>query len=277
MLYLCFYLLSQGTNLFYLALALVAIVVMIAIVTVFGIFLTKKNKLVQQNLEETLINQKKQHTLELQALRSQMNPHFVHNSLNAIQYYIQRNEVELSEIYLTKFSKLIRSFFELSRKQTITISQEIELLENYLEIEQLRFEDKLNYAIVKDGNLDEETLIPTMLLQPIVENAINHGIFHKEKSGAVEIHFEHLGEDNFKVSIADDGVGLEKSKAIFEKSGKKLNNRSTAVLKDRLKLLEHSKTWQVGYTLKNRTDTQGAIATLIFEPIEDDSTSVFNR
>src|SRR5690606_12049967 len=120
--------------------------------------------------EETKAQQEKRVAgLELQALRSQMNPHFVHNSLNAIQYFIQRNEVELSENYLSKFSQLIRLFFEYSRKQNITIEEELVLLKNYLEIEQLRFEEKLHYKIEVDESIDqEEQLIPSMLLQPIV-------------------------------------------------------------------------------------------------------------
>jgi two-component system LytT family sensor kinase len=248
-----------------------------ALIFIFTVFIKQRNKLVKEKYENQIMSERQQHALELQALRSQMNPHFVHNSLNAIQYYIQRNEVELSEIYLTKFSKLIRSFFTLSRKRHITIAQEMSLLENYLSIEQLRFEDKLNYSITKDTELDEEDIIPTMLLQPIVENAVNHGIFHKATTGTVAIHFGYVSEDSFKVTIIDDGIGLVKSKAIFDNSGKELNNRSSSVLQDRLKLLEYSNTWKVSYTLEDREDKEGAIATLIFKPIEDEYTSIPSR
>lgn len=263
-------------NELFTVMSIFAVLVILAVVIVFVVFMNSKNKMIQKHLQSQLEVERNQHQLELQALRSQMNPHFVHNSLNAIQYYIQRNEVELSEIYLTKFSKLIRSFFELSRKQSITIAQEINLLDNYLSIEKLRFEEKLEFTISKDPALDDETLIPAMLLQPIVENAINHGIFHKEGLGKVEVFFSNINETSFKVIIQDNGIGLTQSKAIFEKSGKKLKNRSTAVLEDRLALLEYSKTWKVHYSLSDRTDIQGAIAILIFEPIEDESTSILN-
>lgn len=255
----------------------IVILVVLSVIIVLSVFVAKKNKLLVREIQTKVVVERQMHKLELQALRSQMNPHFVHNSLNAIQYYIQRNEVELSEIYLTKFSKLIRSFFTLSRKRHITIAQEISLLENYLSIEQLRFEDKLNYSITKDTELDEEDIIPTMLLQPIVENAVNHGIFHKATTGTVAIHFGYVSEDSFKVTIIDDGIGLVKSKAIFDNSGKELNNRSSSVLQDRLKLLEYSNTWKVSYTLEDREDTEGAIATLIFKPIEDEHTSIPSR
>ena len=128
-------------------------------------YLRLKKKYVQK-----IQNEKKLVSLELQVLRSQMNPHFVFNSLNAIQYYIQRNEVELSENYLTRFSKLIRMFFDYSERQTIGIREEIKLLENYLEIEKMRFEDKISYTVNCDESLlKENPQIPSMLLQPIVE------------------------------------------------------------------------------------------------------------
>lgn len=241
-----------------------------ALIFIFTVFVRKRNILIKEKYESQLKNERKMHAIELQALRSQMNPHFVHNSLNAIQYYIQRNEVELSEIYLTKFSKLIRSFFTLSRKQTITITQEIELLENYLAIEQLRFEDKLTYRITKDDTLDAEDEIPTMLLQPIVENAVNHGIFHKKEPGHIEVIFKPLKTEGYEVIIQDDGIGLEAAQKLFMQSGKKLKNRSSAVLDDRLKLLKYSETCHVSYTLKDREDKQGTVATLTFKPILKD-------
>ncbi|MEP3969681.1 MAG: histidine kinase, partial [Nonlabens sp.] len=88
------------------------LVITIGIISLFITFNNRKNQLLNEKLEEQLAAQKRQHTSELNALRSQLNPHFVHNSLNAIQYYIQRNEVEISEDYLTKFSKLMRLFFD---------------------------------------------------------------------------------------------------------------------------------------------------------------------
>ena len=107
-----------------------------------------------------------------------------------ILYYIQRSEIDQSENYLVKFSKLIRLFFEYSRRQSITIKEEVDLLNNYLEVEQLRFEDKLQYQIQIDERLDqEEQFIPSMILQPIVENAVNHGLFHKQGKGTVTIAF----------------------------------------------------------------------------------------
>jgi len=211
--------------------------------------------------------------LELKALRSQMNPHFVHNSLNAIQYYIQRHEVELSENYLAKFSKLIRLFFDYSRRRTITLKEEMALLEEYLQIEKMRFEDKLDYNIQIDGSLDpDEQLIPSMILQPIVENAVNHGVFHKNDTGKVEIAFRQINDSTFEVTVEDDGIGINKAKELYKSSSRKYQSHSSAVLSERIALLNESKNWNITYSIADRstwTDTHGTIVRLTFNQMEN--------
>ena len=252
-----------------LALAFIAILVMISLVLIFGVFLSKKNKLIQEKYQAELASQQQMHAIELQALRSQMNPHFVHNSLNAIQYYIQRNEVEQSEEYLSKFSKLIRAFFELSRKQTITLEEEVHLLDNYLSIEKLRFEDKLHYEITVDDALEDDTEIPSMLLQPLVENAVNHGIFHKKGSGTIKVEFRALEDDGFQVSVIDDGIGLTAAKELFKKTTKTIENRSTTVLQDRLKLLEYNGKWHIEHSVEELQNPVGTAVHLTFNSMID--------
>ena len=252
-----------------LALAFIAILVMISLVLIFGVFLSKKNKLIQEKYQAELASQQQMHAIELQALRSQMNPHFVHNSLNAIQYYIQRNEVEQSEEYLSKFSKLIRAFFELSRKQTITLEEEVNLLDNYLSIEKLRFEDKLHYEITVDDALEDDTEIPSMLLQPLVENAVNHGIFHKKGSGTIKVEFRALEDDGFQVSVIDDGIGLTAAKELFKKTTKTIENRSTTVLQDRLKLLEYNGKWHIEHRVEELQNPVGTAVHLTFKSMID--------
>ncbi len=181
--------------------------------------------------------------LQLKALRSQMNPHFVFNSLSAIQYYIGENDFEASETYLVKFSKLIRQFFELSKENEISLATEVSLLNNYLEIEKLRFKEKLNFTIHVDTDLNlESTKIPTMLLQPIVENAVNHGVFNKMENGLVALRFIYIDAQTFKVEIIDDGVGFVNTKKRQNK-----NVKSSNVLKDRLHFLNYSEKWQISY------------------------------
>lgn len=195
--------------------------------------------------------------LELKALRSQMNPHFVFNSLNAIQFFVIKNKPELSEMYLARFSKLVRMFFEYSRYDTLRLSQEIDLLERYLEIEKLRFEDKLEYEVYADEELDVDELeIPSMILQPIVENAVNHGIFHKKDKGRVSVRFTSIDAYTFRVEVEDDGVGINTTREMYRSETYNYRSRSSEVLKERLKILSDHKAsqWQVVYSIADRSE-----------------------
>ncbi len=204
-----------------------------------------------------LVAQKQMAEFELHALRSQMNPHFVFNSLNAIQYYINDENYDKSESYLVKFSRLIRMIFEFSRKKSIKLKQEIDLLKSYLNLEKMRFGDRFNYCINIDKKLNIDTReIPTLLLQPIVENAVNHGIFHKKGKGTICLDFKYLDENSYEIQIKDDGVGLEKSAEINKRSLKKHQSRSTQILKDRIKLLNLSGKWQITYEITDKTKDQ---------------------
>ncbi|MBO6212313.1 histidine kinase, partial [Algoriella sp.] len=209
------------------------------LLVIFIIYLIIKR--IKRNIQHKANIDTKLAGLELQALRSQMNPHFVHNSLNAILYYIQRNNIELSEKYLTKFSQLIRMFFEFSREQTIDLKDEIKLLEHYLFIEKLRFEEKIEEKIECDDDLlFENPQIPSMILQPLVENAVNHGIFHLLGNGFIVINFKKIGDNLLQVTIADNGIGVERSKEINKKSVQKKYKKSSYILQERIRLFNHS-------------------------------------
>ncbi len=210
---------------------------LILILYIVLLFYRKKEKRIQHKLEyeNRLI-----HT-QLKALRSQMNPHFVFNSLASIQYYINNNDLETSDLYLVKFSKLIRKFFEISKEEEILLSEEIDLLTNYIEIEQLRFKNRFTFSIEISHNLNcNQTMIPTMLLQPIIENSINHGIFNKTECGRLTILFKKNSQNELIACIIDDGVGMQKNKL-------KNSINSTNILKDRLYFLNHSGRWSISY------------------------------
>lgn len=216
---------------------------------------------------KNLIREKQLAQIQLKALRSQMNPHFVFNSLAAIQYYINENDFQASERYLVKFSRLIRTFFELSKETEITIENEVALLVNYLDVEKLRFRDKFDYVIDIDPSLDKwKSKIPTMLLQPIVENAINHGVFNKEEKGHIAIKFKKLAQDQLNVSISDDGVGFKNTKQLETMSRTKSSN----VLRDRLYYLNKSRFWRIEYKTEeafpDRADT-GNVSTFILKTL----------
>lgn len=206
---------------------------------------------------------------ELYALRSQMNPHFVFNSLNAIQYYITQNNIDLSEKYLVRFSKLIRMFFDFSAEKSITIAQEINLLKSYLEIEKMRFGNEFNYTFNIDNQLDKNTQIPTMLLQPIVENAVNHGIFHNNQKGTITLSFKYISDTEFYISIKDNGIGVQKSREIKAKSIKKHQSKSTQIISDRIRLINQSKIWLIGLTTIDLTkqNKQGTEVIISFKKV----------
>jgi signal transduction histidine kinase len=238
---------------------------------VLGLIQWYVGRIIRIKKSKKIILEKQMAQVELKALRSQMNPHFVHNSLNAIQYYIQRNEVDLSENYLAKFSKLIRLFFEYSRKQNITIENEISLLTNYLEIEKLRFEEKFDFKITVDGKLELEQLFPSMILQPIVENAVNHGLFHKNKKGIIQINFTYIDDHSFQVKIEDDGIGINKAKKINKHTSKKHQSRSSTVIQERFDLLRQSNKWDINYKIDDLStivNTTGTRVTLTYNQLD---------
>ena len=191
---------------------------------------------------------------ELHALRSQMNPHFVFNSLNSIQFFINDKDFKKSEGFLVKFARLIRMIFDFSSKKSITLEEEINMLESYLTLEKMRFGDDFNFCIDIDKNLDiKRTYIPTMLLQPLVENAVNHGLFHKKGKGMICLSFTKIDENTYEVSVSDDGIGIERSKQVKRKSLNKHHSKSTKILMDRIKLLNISGKWKVSYRLQDFT------------------------
>ncbi len=153
-----------------------------------------------------LVNQMLQ--LEKQALRLQMNPHFIFNTLNSIQSYILKNQAKESILYLSKFSKLMRSILNNSNESIIPLSDEIDMLNHYLELEQLRFNHCFDFNITKDDEIDSEFIgIPSMLLQPYIENAIIHGVAPlKSRQGKIDISFE-IRNNSLYCIISDNGVG----------------------------------------------------------------------
>jgi len=157
---------------------------------------------------------------EAKALRAQMNPHFIFNSLNSINcFIIDKDHTKASE-YLIKFARLIRLILENSSYETIPLAKELESLELYIVLEGLRFENKFVCVYHIDKCIDKQAImIPPMLLQPFVENAIWHGLMHKDTAGSISIIIKRTGPGLLKISILDDGVGREKAAEINSKSG----------------------------------------------------------
>jgi ligand-binding sensor domain-containing protein/putative methionine-R-sulfoxide reductase with GAF domain len=178
---------------------------------------------------------------QLMALRAQMNPHFVFNCLNSIQECIVTEKYGEASLYLNKFSKLFRSVLNNSGKVMITLAEEIEVLELYLSLEHMRFERSFEYKITVDKGLEtEEILIPSMLMQPYVENALWHGLMHKQSDRKLDIEFKKLNEEIFQCTVDDNGIGRKKAFQIKEQQGntKRHVSRGMSISKDRLDLLQ---------------------------------------
>lgn len=151
--------------------------------------------------------------LEQQALNANMNRHFIFNALNSIQFYINRQDRSAANRYLTSFAKLIRKNLDASRMDTTTLAEELERLELYLVLEHMRFKDKFLYRIEIDPTVDtQRTELPAMMLQPYVENSIWHGILPTERQGTVSIAVEPGIPGHIRISILDDGIGVEESR-----------------------------------------------------------------
>jgi sensor histidine kinase YesM len=170
-------------------------------------------------------------------LRQQMNPHFIFNTLNSIQYYMYKHDKLATNNYLTKFSMLMRKILENSQHTAIPIRDELDALQLYLELESIRFRDKFDYQITVDEEIDPLMYkIPTMLIQPFVENAICHGLMMREQKGLVSITL-NLQSDHLSCIIEDNGIGREASREINLKKQHNHNSLGTRITESRLKLV----------------------------------------
>lgn len=191
------------------------------------------------------------------ALTKQMNPHFIFNSLNSIQNYILENDKRESTKYLSKFSKLMRIVLDNSQKPTVTLEQELNALNLYLELEALRFTGKFEYAINIDESIDQDIQIPSLLIQPYVENAIWHGIMHKpEKYGKVIIDF--IKDTNYiRCIITDDGIGRQKSFEINANRAKTHKSYGMSITEKRLQIFNSLYNTKVNITYTDLKDIEG--------------------
>jgi hypothetical protein len=196
--------------------------------------------------------------LEQRLLRAQMNPHFLFNTLTNIQSYMLENDTARAGHYLSRFSRLMRNILDNTAQESIPLDQEISTIENYLELQKLRYQGRFDYQITVDENIDPETtFIPPMLAQPFIENAIEHGIKHLKEKGMITVKFSLDGEtahDIFPVlpsyshtvlqsyslillEVTDNGVGREESARIERPHSKDHRPMATSITRERLQAL----------------------------------------
>ena len=160
-----------------------------------------------------------------------MNPHFIFNALSAIQKFVIKNDAIEGASFIAKFGTLMRQFLDQSRQNYISIEEEVKTLTNYLEVQQLRFDNKFEFSIKIEHGIDaSNTLIPPLLAQPFVENAIEHGFTGKEKDARVDITFS-IVDGELYLTIIDNGVGMLAAKSTNHKS------LATKITEDRLRIL----------------------------------------
>lgn len=220
--------------------------------------ITKRQKNKEQ---EQLLLKNKILMLEQQALQAMMNPHFVFNVMNSIQHYINTKNTSSANKVLTGFARLIRKNLEICTKSYINLEEEIEYLNLYLSLEKNRFGDKLIYHIHVDKQIDkEETLIPSMLLQPYIENAIWHGIMPKEEGGEVTISINQEDDDYLGIKIIDDGIGINNS--LKQKNGTH-QSKGMSLTKERINLLNKIEAKPIQLSIEQNGESGTSITILV--------------
>lgn len=197
--------------------------------------------------------------LEMKALRSQMNPHFIFNALNSVQHFILKNDTREASRYLTKFARLMRLILENSESPVVPLAREIELLRYYTEMEALRFNHRFSFEFQIDETLHPESVaVPGMLLQPHIENAIWHGIMHKEGNGQLWVRFIKTGDHTLVCEIEDNGVGRVRAAEIEKDRPKHHRSTGLANIRQRLELLKAQLADDIRFHLEDLYDENGA-------------------
>ncbi len=213
---------------------------------------------------QRLKNEKEIIRLEQDAMRSQMNPHFIFNSLNAIKLYIINNEQKNAVYYLNKFSKLIRKILVASRNKETSLSDEIETIKLYMDIENIRFRNEIKANIIIDKGLNINTIkTPSLILQPFIENAIWHGLSPKKGVKKIDVSFEKHKDTHVKISIIDNGVGRKVSAQI--KSNKVHKKKSIGIKLTRERLENFCKNYKENCSLSfiDLMDKEKALGTKV--------------
>jgi LytS/YehU family sensor histidine kinase len=177
--------------------------------------------------------------LKLNALQAQMNPHFVFNSLNSIQHYIWEKNPEEATAYLSRFSTLIRAVLDNSRKQFVTLEEDLSALKHYIELEAIRFEQKFEYEIICDPAINQASVeLPPMIIQPFAENAILHGLQPLKSAGKLTINVKRKTNNVLHITIEDNGVGRTKAGQIKLVAGKSHRSVAMQLTRERLEKME---------------------------------------
>ena len=221
---------------------------LVILIILLAFILIRQNKL--RNSRKTLLFQQR-------LLQTQMNPHFLFNSLSSIQNFIIREKPATASDYLSRFAKLVRQILNNSVEEYIYLEDEIDSIENYLELQKVRYKNMFDYTIEVDEEIDPETiLIPPMLAQPFIENAFEHGFRNKDGRGKMKIRFK-LNDKLIRFEVEDDGVGREKAKKILREQNRDHRSMATNITSERLKVLNKKNRQKIRLTITDLKDEKG--------------------
>lgn len=254
---------AAGIRIIWISSIALALVLVLVIILITRKIVTRKNEKRNLQLE-----------LELKAIYSQINPHFIFNTLSTALFFIKTNRTKEAYTHIIKFSKLLRAYIRSSRNKYVTIADEIASLNNYVELQQVRFEDKFDYQLIVDSQVPVNVMkIPSLLLQPLVENAINHGIFHKTNGkGHLIVSFKIDNEQNELIcTIEDNGVGRIASKQINRNSMLKRESFGGDLVKDLISIFNQYEEMQISmeYIDKKAPETGTVVILRIKDPINE--------
>ena len=214
-------------------------------------------------VKKRLIIERELKVSEIKAIKAQMNPHFVFNALNSLQDLVMMEDVRSTNSYLSKFAELMRGTLELSGKQFITLEKELEMLELYLQLEKLRFGEEFQYSFQLNlSKSNSEYLIPTMLLQPYVENAVKHGLLHKEEDKRLTVSFQD-SPNGFSCEITDNGVGRSKSAEISERRSSKHQSFAQEANSSRIDLINQTLNHKIDHQIIDLIENGKAVGTKV--------------
>ncbi len=231
------------------------LVILISVVLALAFWFRRRLKR-QQLLAE---QQNELNASKLTAIRSQMNPHFIFNALNSIQSLVLKGDVDNSYTYITKFANLVRRTLNYSDKEFIDFSEEMKLIELYLTLEQLRFKEDFEFTINMNGI--EDVMIPPMLIQPFIENALLHGLLHRSGPKRIRLDFELT--DVLTCTITDNGVGRAKAKAIKERQRSEHESFSVNAISSRFEILERYYEGKLGFDYEDLMENGEATGTRV--------------
>jgi tetratricopeptide (TPR) repeat protein len=175
--------------------------------------------------------------LAVKSLRGQMNPHFIFNALNSVNQYISQNDERAANKYLSDFSKLMRAVMETSKHDLISLSEELDILKLYLQLEHSRFKDKFDYTFHMDESIDaSEFDLPPMIIQPFIENAVWHGLRYVDEKGVLIIDIKKLNDD-LLITVSDNGIGRKKSQELKTKNQKLQNSTGMQNIENRITIM----------------------------------------